>query len=171
MSIWTDMQDRGTGDAFRAEDDSLVYTEDGQKVKVFVLTEGMYRDIKYIVETDGVNPVVAISMIYEKQSRFAGFNIVILSDGTDRYEVERIDLAGRGHVMYFYKFNQNGDTRKYKISEMVEYAKKFIDIILKSEEVNLGGPALGYKVGRWYPEKERMKERVAEVNPFLVPYL
>ena len=171
MSIWTDMQDRGTGDAFRAEDDSLVYTEDGQKVKVFVLTEGMYRDIKYIVETDGVNPVVAISMIYEKQSRFDGFNIVILIDGTDRYEVERIDLAGRGHVMYFYKFNQNGDTRKYKISEMVGYAKKFIDIILKSEEVNLGGPALGYKVGRQDPDKERLKERVAEVKPFLVPYL
>ena len=167
MSIWTDMQDRGTGEAFRAEDDSLVYTEDGQKVKVFVLTEGMYRDIKYIVETDGVNPVVAISMIYEKQSRFDGFNIVILIDGTDRYEVERVDLAGRGHVMYFYKFNQNGDTRKYKISEMVGYAKKFIDIILKSEETNLGGPALGYNVGHKDPEKEKM----AEVKPFLVPYL
>ena len=151
MSIWTDMQDRGTGDVFRLEDDALVY-QPVDSGEFRTLTKGEYRGCSYTVETDGVHPKVALSIIYDKKSGFDGFNIVILKDGADRYELERYDIGGRGHVIYLYTFNNQPEDKekKYTIKEMVEYAKKFIDIIRQSEE-NLSGVSVEFKTSTGGP--------------------
>lgn len=142
------MEDRGTGETFRTEDDALVYHTE----ELITLTKGKYRGCGYSVETDGIHPKVALSIFYDKKSGFDGFNIVILKDESDRYELERYDIGGRGHVIYIYTFNNRPDDKekRYTIKEMVEYAKKFIDIIKKSEE-NLSGVSIEFKTRTMRP--------------------
>ena len=139
MSIWTEMEDRGTGEGFRKEDDQKIYS--GSPGNLLVLTSGTYSGYKYSIETNGKYPSVAITMPHDQKSNFDGYGVVVLKDGDDRYDLER--LAWPSGITYMYEFNKEGDhiegspvsgeDRRYTMMELLGYVKKFIDILVESE--------------------------------------
>ena len=138
------MEDRGTGESFRKEDDQKIYSGyPGNGRDVLVLTSGTYKGYKYSIETNGKYPSVAITMPHDQKSNFDGYGIVVLKDGDDRYDLER--LSWPSGITYTYYFNKYGDhiedmpsssgkDRRYTMMELLGYVKKFIDILVESEQ-------------------------------------
>ena len=138
MSLWGEIRKKSNGETITKEDENLVYF--GEKPnKESVLKEGVYRNILYTISTTGLYP----SIVFESKleiSAFSGSNSVIITDDGVNYNLFR-DASKRGVVRYTYSFNQDGDYvpdahpdgKKYSIDMLEEYAKKFIDLIIKAE--------------------------------------
>ena len=138
MSIWSDMEARGTGDFFKEEDNSRIYTGIDKQV---TLGRGEYRGIRYSLETNGRYPSIAIQMNQMDNNTFEDHNMVILRGEGKTYDLDRFET--KAGITYFYNFNAAGDyiegsklpdNKKHTLEEMAELAKEFIDILLKSKE-------------------------------------
>jgi len=142
MSLWGEIRKKSNGETITKEDENLVYF--GEKLnKESVLKEGVYRNIYYTISTTGLYP----SIVFESKleiSAFSGSNSVIITDNGVNYNLFRDvlkDASEKSVVRYAYSFNQDGDYvpnvhpdgRKYSIDMLEEYAKKFIDLIIKAE--------------------------------------
>lgn len=132
------MEARGTGDFFKEEDNSRIYTGIDKQV---VLGQGEYRGIRYALETNGRYPSIAILMNHMDDSKFSGYDTVILRGDGKNYDLDRFEL--KSGTTYYYHFNCAGDyiegsklpdKKKHTLEEMSVLAKEFIDIILKSED-------------------------------------
>ena len=138
MSLWGEIRKKSNGETITKEDENLVYFDEKLN-KESVLKEGVYRNISYTISTTGLYPIIVFESKLEI-SAFSGSNSVIITDDGVNYNLFR-DASKKGVVRYTYSFNQDGDYvpdvhpdgRKYSIDMLEEYAKKFIDLIIKAE--------------------------------------
>ena len=137
MSLWSEIQDRSSGDTIRKEDFKIVYP--GKLPNTELLEAGEYKDEVYMIYTTGQYPFIAVS-ISIPISVFAGAGVVRLSYEVEGERVELKRMMGRGGAVYTLVLNRDKDFvldghegKKYSLDRLREIAKDIIDQILKCE--------------------------------------
>ena len=140
MSLWAEIQNQAAGN-LKDEELALIYKYNEETEYPQMLDSGEYKNCKYTVNTNGYYPFIEIKMDpkFDRFSKFAGAGSVVFGSGKDKVEISRRFESGVG-TFFTYAFNKEGDYsggenggRKYSIQEMMDIAKKFIDIILETE--------------------------------------
>ena len=147
MSAWGEMRHRSSGKEQRKEDIVVFYYDnDSAKKPIVIVEEKHYKDYHYMICTAGDYPILDIRVKSENTDVFGGYQVVILKLPDKSYELDRMILPKEGMVKYLYEFNKDGDYNhnssykrctedghKYTVSEVEDYAEKFIDEIIKCE--------------------------------------
>ena len=137
MSIWSDIQDRSSGETIRQEDFHKVYP--GEIPDKNLLESEDYKDGDYMIFTNGNYPYITVRLHIEL-SVFAGAGVVKIhtKDGDD-VELKRTTAKG-GYSVYTLELNRDEDFvlddhdgKQYSLDMLRDIAKDLIDQILKCE--------------------------------------
>ena len=137
MSIWSDIEDRSSGDIIRGEDFHQVYP--GNLPEKNLIEDDKYKDQEYMIFTNGSYPYIIVN-IDRLLSAFAGAGIVKIDDKNGNEMTLKRKFGGQ-LSRYIFELNRDEDFvlddhngKIYTLDVLRDIAKDIIDQILKYED-------------------------------------
>jgi hypothetical protein len=137
MSIWSDIEDRSSGEVHREEEIAQIYYIPEEENSL--LEEKKYKDFLYKISTNGYCPTLTIQT-QTNISCFSGCGLIYLKIDGKEYPIER--NVNFGMTKFIYKFDKEGDytygdkdesKQKYTLNNVEAYAEMFINEIIQTE--------------------------------------